>query len=147
MSLTPGTRVVLHARAILLVVTVVACASCNRFDQSQVPVVTVGSGLRPEISWTPSPAYTLTVYPGEKDLDGLGSIWYASVGSAYANNLKAPVTYGVPPPGADVAPSPPLEEGKTYTVVVLRKDEKGSGEGFSNTRHRYVGTKTFVAKQ
>lgn len=134
-------------RTLLLTAVLLASAACNPYDRSQEPVVTVGTGLRPEISWTPSPAYTLTVYPGDKDGDGLGSIWYASIGPGYANNLKSPVTYGVPPAGAEVAPAPPLEEGKTYTVVVNRKDEKGSGEGFSNTRHKYVGTRTFVARR
>jgi hypothetical protein len=100
---------------------VLTAASCNRFDRSEVPMVTVGTGLRPEISWSPSPAYTLTVYEGEKD--------------------------GVPPSNSGVAAAPPLQAGKTYTVVVLRKDEKGSGDGFMNTRRRYVGTRTFAARE
>ena len=61
--------------------------------------------------------------------------------------VHSPVTYGVPPSNAEVAGAPPLGAGKTYTVSILRKDEKGSGEGFSNSRHRYVGTHTFVATE
>lgn len=122
-------------------------AACNPFDDSQVPVVSVGRGLQPEISWTPSPVYTLTVYPGDKDLDGLGSIWYASGAGGYENRLHSPVVYGVPPANSEVAAAPPLEAGRTYTVSIVRKDERGTGEGFFNTRHRYVGVKTFVANE
>ncbi len=134
-------------RGVLMLVVALNAASCNRFDRTQVPVVTVGKGLRPEISWTPSPAYTLTVYEGPKDGDGFGSIWYASSSGGYANLLQSPVTYGVPPPNSEVAAAPPLQQGKTYTVVIVRKDEKGSGEGFTNTRNRYAGTLTFVASK
>lgn len=111
------------------------------------PVVTVGKGLRPEISWVPSPAYTLSVYEGPKDGDGIGTIWYASGSGGYANLLQSPMTYGVPPANSEVAAGPPLQEGKTYTVVIVRKDEKGRGEGFTNTRHRYAETHTFVASK
>lgn len=135
------------AVALLLSVTVLVAPGCNPYDESQVPVISVGTGLRPEISWTPSPAYTLTVYPGDKDLDGLGSIWFASGAGGYENRLQSPVVYGVPPVNADVQGAPPLDTGKTYTVVIVRKDEKGSGEGFSNTRNRYAGVKTFVASE
>jgi hypothetical protein len=87
----------------------------------------------------------LHVYEGTEDGDGLGAIWTASVGSLYENTLISPITYGVEPPGADLAPAPPLEEDKSYTITVTRKDPKGSGDGFQNTRHRYVGKVTFVA--
>ena len=134
-------------RGVLLLVVALIAASCNPFDRTQVPVVTVGKGLRPEISWVPSPAYTLTVYEGPKDGDGFGAAWSASGSGGYANLLNSPVTYGVPPANSEVAAAPPLQEGKTYTVVVVRKDEKGTGEGFSNTRNRYAGTLTFVASK
>ncbi|NOT24894.1 MAG: hypothetical protein HOP16_02220 [Acidobacteria bacterium] len=137
-------------RALVIVLGVaLAAVGCtfNFFDQSQVPVVTVGTGLRPQISWAPSPAYTLSVYAGEKDGDGFGVIWYAVGSGGYFNRLHSPVTYGVPPSNSEVAAAPPLEAGKTYTVSILRKDEKGSGEGFTNSRHRYVGTHTFVARE
>jgi len=132
----------------------IALAACHPFDESQVPVVTVGRGLTPEISWSPSPAYELRVYAGDKDGDLSEVIevqgvvppaWYARGPGGYENRLQSPVTYGVPPPGSEVAAAPPLVAGATYTVTVLRKDEKGSGDGFTARRHRYVGTLTFVA--
>jgi hypothetical protein len=122
-------------------------AGCHRFDRSQVPVITVGPGLRPAISWAPSPAYELTMYAGDKDGNGFGAIWTARGPGGYENALPSPVTYGVPPTGTEFAGAPPLQAGRTYTVTVTRKDERGSGDGFTNTRHRYVGTKTFVAKE
>jgi len=124
-----------------------ASVSCRRFDQSQVPVVSVGKGLRPQISWSPSPAYELHVYEGDQDGDGFGVIWFAAGSGGYQNLLHSPVTFGVPPPNSEVAAGPPLESGKTYTVTITRKDEKGSGDGFMNTRQRYVGKKTFIAAE
>jgi len=121
-------------------------AACNRFDKSQVPVVTVGKGLRPEISWTSFPAYLLHVYEGAEDRNGLGVLWSVAGTGGYENALKSPVIYGVPPAGSEYAGAPPLVAGRTYTVTVTRKDEKGSGEGFSNTRQRYIGVRTFVAE-
>lgn len=121
--------------------------ACRPFDASQVPVVAVGRGLRPSISWSPGPAYKLMMYPGAADGDGFGVLWSVAGSGDYENHLHSPVTYGVPPDGSDFAPAPPLEAGKTYTVTVTRKDERGSGDGFFNTRHRYVGTHTFVAAE
>jgi len=140
----------------LAVAAAIGLAACNPFDDGQVPVIAVGPGLRPVISWTPTPAYELRVYAGDQDGDrsdviarqGLVlPVWYASGSSNYENALHSPVTYGVPPPGSEVAAALPLTAGATYTVTVLRKDERGRGEGFSNTRHRYVGTHTFVASE
>jgi hypothetical protein len=139
--------------ALLLVLFVCAslilsgCAGWHPYDESQVPIITVGPGLQPVISWTPSEAYELHVYEGTEDGDGFGVLWTAKMGGGYENSLLSPVTYGVAPEGADLAPAPPLEEGKGYTITVTRKDPKGEGEGFSNTRHRYVGKLTFVASQ
>lgn len=124
-----------------------ATLACNFYDRSQVPAVTVGKGLRPEISWAPSPAYQLMVYEGEKDGNGFGVIWSAAGSGGYENLLQSPVTYGVPPANSEVLGAPPLVAGRTYTVTVTRKDERGSGEGFFNTRHRYVGVRTFVANE
>ncbi len=120
---------------------------CRHFDETQVPVVKVGKGLRPEIAWTPEMAYELSVYEGSEDGNGFGVIWSVRGGGGYENLLRSPVTYGVPPPGSEHRDAPPLEAGKTYTVTVFRKDEKGSGEGFFNTRNRYVGMATFVATE
>lgn len=41
---------------------------------------------------------------------------------------------------------PLLEPGKTYTVTIQREDPPGSGDGFTNTRHRYVGKQTFTVR-
>jgi hypothetical protein len=131
----------LAAAALLLA----GCGGIHLYDKKQVPVVSVGDGLRPVISWTPEEAYELNVYEGTEDGNGFGVIWYARGSGGYENNLRSPVTYGVPPPGSEVRAAPPLERGKTYTASVFRKDPKGRGDGFTNTRHRYVGSKTFVA--
>ena len=121
------------------------CGDVHCYDESQVPVITVGEGLHPVISWTPDTAYELKVYEGTEDGDGFGVIWYARGPGGYDNNLRSPVSYGVPPAGSEVRDAPPLEAGKTYTVTVTRKDPKGSGDGFQNTRHGYDGKRTFVA--
>ncbi len=131
----------LAAAALLLT----GCAGWHFFDKSQVPVVTVSQGLRPVISFTPDTAYELSVYEGEEDGNGFGVIWSARGPGGYENNLQSPVTYGVPPAGSEMGDAPPLEKGQTYTITVFRKDPKGSGDGFFNTRHRYVGQVTFVA--
>jgi hypothetical protein len=143
-------------RRILAPGTLLLLAACNPFDESQVPVISVGPGLRPVINWSPTAAYELRVYAGDRDGDRsdviekqgfVPPVWFAKGSGGYENSLRSPVTYGVPPPGSEVAAAPPLTAGATYTVTVFRKDEKGSGEGFSNTRHRYVGTLTFVAAE
>jgi hypothetical protein len=145
---------------VVLVVGVVICAALagggwllardmgiHFWDESQVPVITVSGGLRPIITFTPDAAYELNVYEGNEDGDGFGVIWHARGPGGYENNLRSPVTYGIPPEGSEVNEAPPLEPGKTYTVVIFRKDPKGGGDGFFNTRHRYDGIKTFVATE
>lgn len=122
------------------------CAALGLYDKAQEPVITVGAGLQPEISWTPAAAYELNVYEGAEDGDGFGSIWNAKMGGGYENTLRSPVIYGVPPLGSEVGPAAPLEVGKTYTVVVHRKDPNRTGDGFTARGHRYVGKLTFVAK-
>jgi hypothetical protein len=134
-----------YLSTITVALIAVGCAGMHSFDDDEVPVITVGKGLRPVISWTPDAAWELSVYEGAEDGDGFGVIWSAKANGGYENNLKSPVTYGVAPPGSDVRGAPPLEAGKTYTVTVHRKDPKGGGDGFQNTRRRYVGKKTFVA--
>jgi hypothetical protein len=121
------------------------CKGWHLLDAGQVPVVAVGKGVRPVISWTPAEAYELSVYEGPEDKNGFDVLWTAKMGGGYENELRSPVTFGVPPPGSQVRDAPPLESGRTYTVTVTRKDPKGSGDGFQNTRHRYVGKATFVA--
>lgn len=107
------------------------------FDKTQVPTITVGSGLQPTISFTPSPAYLLRLYEGSEDKDGFDVLWEARVGDGYENNLLSPVNLtGIS-----------LVVGQTYTITVERKDPLGTGDGFLNTRHKYLGKTTFVAQQ
>lgn len=122
------------------------CRGLGLYDKSQEPVVTVGKGLQPMIAWTPEEAYELNVYAGNEDGDGFGSIWNAKMGDGYENSLKSPVTYGMPPEGSEVRAADPLEAGKTYTVVIHRKDPNRRGDGFTSTGHRYIGKATFVAE-
>ncbi len=129
--------------AIMLIAA--SAPACHRFDQREVPVLSLGTGLRPEIAWTPSPAYMLMVYEGDRDGNGLGVLWSVAAAGGYENGLQSPVVYGVPPAGSEYVGAPPLQAGKTYTVTVTRKDEQGTGDGFTARRHRYIGAVTFVA--
>ena len=118
------------------------------WDDGQVPLITVSDGLQPVISFTPETAYELYVYEGDEDRNGFDVLWSArGPGPGFENYLRSPVTYGIPPEGSEGQQAPPLEPGKTYTISIFRKDLKGRGDGFSNTRHRYVGVKTFVATE
>ena len=42
-------------------------------------------------------------------------------------------------------PPTQLVGGQVYTAQVTRLDPKGTGDGFTNTGNRYVGTATFTA--
>lgn len=120
--------------------------SCHLYDPKEQPVVKVSSGLRPEISWEPSNAWRIQVYKGPYDGDGFSVLWSCSA-NRYANEMNSPVVYGEPPADAFGKSAPPLEEGHVYTIIVDRHDDKGSGSGFTNTRKRYMGTITFIAKE
>lgn len=132
--------------AIIALTLLVGCSGLSLYDKTQEPVVSVGTGLQPEISWTPAEAYEMNVYAGTEDGNGFGVLWTAKMGDGYENSLKSPVIYGVPPAGSEIGEAPPLEEGKTYTVVITRKDPKRSGDGFTSSGQRYIGKKTFVAQ-
>jgi len=124
--------------SIFLMIIVVMGTGCgvHRFDQSEVPVVSVSKGQNPIVSWTPPDAYQIGLYEGNKAGDGsMGEIWNIGRNTGYSNKLKSPMRVDTT-----------LEMGKTYTVYVQRKDTKGSGDGFTNTRKRYVGTKTFIVE-
>jgi hypothetical protein len=131
--------------ALVVAILIVTSGCVSLYDSSQVPVITVSKGLQPVISWTPAEAYELHIYEGTEDGDGFGVLWTAKMGGGYANTLISPITYGIEPPGTDLAPAPTLEEGKSYTITVHRKDPKGQGDGFTATGHRYMGKITFVA--
>lgn len=129
-------KLFLYTWIALLAMLLNGCATgIHPFDQSQVPVISVSAGLTPTISFTPSPAYILRLYEGSEDKDGLGVFWQANGGDGYENNLTSPVNYA----------GSALTVGNTYTVTVERKDPLGSGDGFFNTRRKYVGEMTFVA--
>lgn len=133
----------------LALVLLSACDS-HPYDPAQVPVVSVAaspSGGAPVVSWTPGGASLVRVYVGAQAGDGYGPALVWSVASPDGGNaLAAPVAIGTAPPGAtvDVPLAAPLQRGQTYTAEVTRADPTGSGDGFTNTRHRYAGTATFT---
>lgn len=131
---------------ILLIAFSLSIVSCHRYDPKEQPVVKVSSGLRPEISWDPPNAWRIQVYEGQFDGDGFKVLWSCSA-NRYANEMNSPVVYGEPPEDGYGEPAPPLEAGEIYTIIVDRHDDKGSGDGFTNTRKRYMGTITFVATE
>lgn len=128
---------ILGALCVICLLVFNSCADgIHLYDQTQVPVVTVQNRAKPVFSFTPDTAYILRVYQGKQDRDGLDVYWKITGGEGYNNKLSSPVTYA----------GPALESGTHYTVTVERKDPKGSGDGFTNTRHKYVGQKVFIAK-
>ena len=128
----------------LILTSLFLILSCHQYDPKEQPVVKVSSGLRPEISWDPPDGWRIEVYKGQFDGDGFNVLWSCSA-NRYANEMNSPVMYGEPPEEGYGKPAPPLEPGEIYTIVVDRHDDKGSGDGFTNTRKRYMGTITFIA--
>jgi hypothetical protein len=137
-----------HATRVVAVSVLALACNSHPFDNTQVPVVavTASATAQPQISFQPNGAQLVRVYRGATAGDGYTASLVWSVAATGKNTLTSPVTYGTVPPGGsiDVAPQP-LVLGETYTVQVTREDPKGTGDGFTNTRHRYVGTKTFTA--
>jgi len=136
-------------RAIIsLLLLLAAACDTNPFDAAQQPRVTIapGPGASPGIAWEPSGAQLVRVYRGAVAGDGYGDDLMWSVAAATRNGITSPVQYGVVPSGGvtDVAPKL-LVAGETYTAQVTRLDPKGSGDGFTNTGNRYVGSATFTA--
>lgn len=129
---TGDTRLLYFLLAGMTLFLLASCAGLGFYDKAQEPVITVGAGLQPEIAWAPGDAWELNVYEGTEDGDGFGSIWNAKMGGGYENSLRSPVIYGVPPKGSEVRAAPPLEAGKSYTVVVHRKDPQRSGMALPN---------------
>lgn len=134
--------------AIILLLTSFSLSSlsCHMYDAKEQPVVRVSSGLQPEISWDPPNAWRIQVYKGPFDGDGFNVLWSRSA-NRYANEMNSPVIYGESREDVYGETAPPLEAGEIYTVIVDRHDDKGSGDGFTNTRKRYMGTITFVAQE
>lgn len=134
-------------RALVLVASIAACDS-HAFDSRQVPVVTVvvSAAALPQIAFQPNGAQLVRVYRGSVAGDGYGTSLVWSIAASSQNSLTSTVTYGITPPAGTIdVPAQPLLIGESYTVEVTRADPKGSGDGFTNTRHKYVGTKTFTA--
>jgi hypothetical protein len=124
-----------------------ACDS-NPYDPAQVPRVTItrldGSGTI-GIEWQPAGAQLVRVYRGSAAGDGYTDQLMWSVAATSQNSLRSGIAYGVSPTGGttDVS-AKSLVPGEVYTAQVTRQDPKGSGDGFTNTKNRYVGTATFT---
>lgn len=133
-------------RALALLTLCAGLFGCdsNPFDAAQVPAVTVQAGTPPEIAWTPAGAQTVRVFRGTMAGDGSYSADLVWDVAASGNGIASPLRYGVAPAGAQASAPAALVAGQPYTVWVSRDDPAGSGDGFTNTRNRYVGTATFV---
>lgn len=125
-----------------------ACTA-NPYDPSQKPVVaanTTSTAPHLTITWQPAGAQLVRVYRGSVAGDGYGESLMWSIAANSSNSLASGVLYGHASPSGgttDVA-AKPLVPGERYTIEVTRRDPKGSGDGFTNTRNRYVGTATFT---
>lgn len=126
-----------------------ALAACdvNPYDATQQPRVSVAAGAPVVISWQPEGAQLVRVYRGSTAGDGYTSALVWSIAATSSNSLRSGVVYGASAPTGgtiDVAPVA-LVPGAVYTVQITRRDVKASGDGFTNTANRYVGTATFAA--
>lgn len=138
------------ARALCALPALLVTLACdsNPFDAAQQPSVkvTAASASAVVIQWQPAGAQLVRVYRGSTAGDGYGENLMWSIAASSKNGIASSVQYGALPSGAttDVA-AKPLVAGETYTAQVTRSDPKGSGDGFTNTSNRYVGTATFTA--
>ena len=132
--------------AALLVMLAAAC-DVNPHDPAQEPRVTVTQGAAgsPIIAWQPAGAQLVRVYRGARAGDGYGPDLMWSIAASTKNSLASGVSYGAAPIGGTTdVQARPLLPGATYTAQVTRQDPKASGDGFTNTANRYVGTATFT---
>ncbi len=138
-----------HVLGLLALVFVSAACDRNPYDASQRPTVAVRSiSTSPfvVITWQPAGAQLVRVYRGLVAGDGYGESLTWSVAADAGNSLVSGLSYGDASPSGgytDIA-AKPLVPGERYTVEVTRRDPKGSGDGFTNTSNRYVGTATFT---
>lgn len=128
---------------------VAAACDTNPYDASQRPMVIVtpvSTSPFVEISWQPAGAQLVRVYRGTVVGDGYGESLMWSIAANGSNSLVSAVSYGDASPtgGTTDVAAKPLVRGERYTVEVTRRDPKGSGDGFTNTKNRYVGTATFT---
>ena len=136
-------------RLLLAIAIATLGTACDRnpFDPAQVPrvTVTVGDGGTVTIEWQPPGAHLVRVYRGAIPGDGYTDQLMWSVAATSKNSLASGIAYGVTPNGGatDLA-ARPLVAGEVYTVQVTRADPKGSGDGFTSTNNRYVGTAAFT---
>ena len=131
-----------------LVALLVACRS-NPFDATQTPRVTVtpvSATSRVVIGWQPAGAQLVRVYTGTTAGDGYSDALVWSIAATSRNSLIASVEYGQPAPvgGTTDVAAKALVAGQSYTVQVTRQDPNGTGDGFTNTSHRYIGVQTFT---
>lgn len=130
---------------LLLTLCLLASCSINPYDKAQEPRITAAwtDDGRLEISWKPQNAWHVRVLEGEVDPKDpkhsrppmLGLMWGLSERDV---PVTSPVIYGESQPGTNIhGRSEPLDRSKTYTVYVVRRDPKGSGDGFTNTHNMY----------
>lgn len=139
---------------------VISSCGIHPRDNSQIPIIKISKGVKPEISWQSGKVYQVAIFDGIYTGDPRNSnsaIWSISA-PVYENKVYSPIVYGASVDGLiskvkgiivnnSDNKTAALEAGKTYTIAVDRKDPKGSGDGFSNTHHTYVAKKQFkVAK-
>ena len=143
-----GTR--LRNRLVLLTASTAFFAGCgNSFDKTQVPTITVTPVIAlplVRIAWTPAGAALVRVYKGTQAGSGYGDALVWSIAASGRNSLQPGVEYGttIPVGGFTDVAAKPLTPGQPYTVEVTRADPRGTGDGFTNTSNRYVGTRTFT---
>ncbi|MCC6243594.1 MAG: hypothetical protein IT353_12185 [Gemmatimonadaceae bacterium] len=136
-------------RTVLMAAIGFALAACdvNPYDATQQPRVSVAASATPVITWQPEGAQLVRVYRGTTAGDGYTSALVWSIAATSSNSLRSGVSYGASAPtgGTIDVPATALVPGAVYTVQVTRRDPEASGDGFTNTANRYVGTATFAA--
>jgi len=143
-----GPAMALRAASLTLLLLHGAACSINPYDPAQQPRVTVAQAAADQavtIHWQPEGAQLVLVYRGPVAGDGYGESLMWSIAATADNGLQSGMAYGSSPAtGTTDVPAQPLVAGETYTAQVIRRDPRGSGEGFTNTANRYVGTATFT---
>jgi len=140
-------RAVLSRRGVPWLLIAAAACDINPYDPAQRPRVTVTqvAGGSPVIGWEPAGAQLVRVYRGPVAGDGYGDRLVWSIAANARNGLVSGVAYGAAPSGGTTdVEARPLVAGEIYTAQVTRHDPKASGDGFTNTANRYVGTATFT---
>jgi hypothetical protein len=134
---------------LVLCLSAIIAAGCdvNPDDPAQIPIIEVRTEGAVQFHWTPEGAAEISVYRGSVATEPYSEqhVWRL-IADGNANIIRSPITYGIATTGSTANRGPvALVPGETYLVEIRREDPKGSGDGFTNTRNRYVGTKSFVA--